>query len=146
MGAKEAKWLDESPNGIAEVDKDPVEPEVHNSSAQWKAAVNDTRQEVLAERTKHIPVNKPGNTKGVSDPNENNVKVVDKTYLTKDFKAKSQAAQDLIDRTADDFMLNVEQQRAFRIIANHAVQPQTEQLKCTWVEWVALVNLKCLRH
>jgi hypothetical protein len=43
MGAKEAGWLDESPNGIAEVDKDPVEPEVHNSSAQWKAAVNDTR-------------------------------------------------------------------------------------------------------
>ena len=53
---------------------------------------------------------------------------MDQTYLTKDFKAKSKAAQHLIDTTVTNFYLNTEQQRAFRIIANHAVGPKTEQL------------------
>ena len=53
---------------------------------------------------------------------------MDQTYLTKDFKAKSKAAQHLIDTTVTNFHLNTEQQRAFRIIANHAVGPKTEQL------------------
>jgi hypothetical protein len=129
MGAKEAGWLDDSPNGIAEIDKDPVDPEVVNSGAEWKATVSDIRQQVLTERMRHIPANNSSNVKAASDPNENNVKVVDQTYLTKDFKAKSQAAQDIIDGIVQEFNLNIEQQRAFRIIANHAVAPQTEQLK-----------------
>ena len=56
------------------------------------------------------------------------MKIVDQAYLTKDFKAKSEAAQQLIDTTATNFHLNTDQQRAFRIIANHAVGPKTEQL------------------
>jgi hypothetical protein len=52
---------------------------------------------------------------------------VDQAYLTKDFKAKSKAAQHLIDTTVTKSHLNTEQERAFRIIANHAVGPKTEQ-------------------
>ena len=128
IGIKEAGWLDDSPNGIAEIDKDPVQPKHKKSAAQWKAAVNHLRQEVLAERNKNIPVNKASHKSAV-DPNENDIKIVDQKYLTKDFKAKSKAAQDLINTTAQKFSLNSEQERAFRIVANHAVQPQTEQLK-----------------
>lgn len=54
--------------------------------------------------------------------------IVDQVYLTKDFKAKSKAAQSLIETTVKNFILNTEQERAFRIIANHAVGPKTEQL------------------
>ncbi len=65
------------------------------------------------------------------DPNANDVKLVDQSYLTAGFKAMSKAVQSLIDHTVKDkkFMLNKEQERAFRIIANHAVTPQSEQLK-----------------
>jgi Mg-chelatase subunit ChlI len=45
------------------------------------------------------------------------------------FQAKSKSAQNLIDESVIKFTLNIEQQRAFRIIANHAVTPQCEQLK-----------------
>ena len=63
------------------------------------------------------------------DPNAYEVKIVDQSYLTADFKAKSKSAQQLIDKTFQGFKLNNEQERAFRIIANHAVTPQAEQLK-----------------
>jgi hypothetical protein len=63
------------------------------------------------------------------DPNENNVKVVDQSYLTQQFRAKTAAAQKLIDDLVKQFSLNIDQERAFRIIANHAVGSKTEQLK-----------------
>jgi len=52
---KGAGWLDESPDGLYEVDTEPLVPEIAQSSRQWKAAVQDKRQEALAERNKNIP-------------------------------------------------------------------------------------------
>ena len=129
MGVKEAGWLDDSPNGLDEIDKEPIQPTVQRSSNQWKSTVSDLKQKVLAERNKHIPENKSRTAKSKTDPNENDVKVVDQEYLTRDFKAKSKASQKLIEDTIKKFKLNTEQERAFRIIANHAVSPKTEQLK-----------------
>ncbi len=57
------------------------------------------------------------------------VKIVDKSYLEQDFKADSVADQKFIDDTVNEYLLNEEQQRAFRIIANHATQKNSEQLK-----------------
>ena len=128
IAIKEAGWLDDSPNGLDSIDKNPIQPAISKSSNGWKNAVSDLRQEVLAERNKNIPVIK-SKVKASIDPNENNAKVVDQEYLTKDFKAKSKASQQLIEDTIKKFLLNAEQERAFRIVANHAVQPQTEQLK-----------------
>jgi hypothetical protein len=45
------------------------------------------------------------------------------------FKAESSQRQKLIDVTVQKFSLNVEQERAFRIIANHSSFPSSEQLK-----------------
>jgi 2-phosphoglycerate kinase len=44
------------------------------------------------------------------------------------FKAQSEAAQDLIKDVVKKYELNLDQERAFRIVANHAVTPGTEQL------------------
>ncbi|KAF8222613.1 hypothetical protein L208DRAFT_1109553, partial [Tricholoma matsutake] len=118
--------LNDSPNGVAEVDKTHVKPTVQKCHTQWKAIVTKMKQKELADRNKNIPVNK-SSIKAAVDPNENNVKVY-QVYLTKDFKAKSKAAQSLIETTVKNFILNTEQERAFRIIANHAVGPKTEQL------------------
>ena len=52
---------------------------------------------------------------------------MDKSYLEKSFC--SDDASQLIDDTANTFSLNTEQERAFRIIANHAVSMNPEQLR-----------------
>ncbi|KAJ7318341.1 hypothetical protein DFH08DRAFT_642021, partial [Mycena albidolilacea] len=41
-------------------------------------------------------------------------------YFTKDFQAKNKLAQREIDSIATTFNLNTEQERAFRLVANHA--------------------------
>ena len=80
----------------------------------------------MAERTKNIPSK---SLKNISDPNENNVQVVDRSYLQKNFKAKLKSDQILVTSTVKDFSLNPEQERAFRIIAHHSLEPSSEQLK-----------------
>jgi chromosomal replication initiation ATPase DnaA len=57
---------------------------------------------------------------------QNIVKVVDKTYLDKNFH-KSEASE-LVDNTVKAYSLNEEQVRAFCIIANHAISDHPEQL------------------
>ena len=46
----------------------------------------------------------------------------------KNFKAQSEVAQNLIEDVIKKFELTTEQERAFRIVANHAVTPGVEQL------------------
>src|SRR5882762_4596082 len=62
------------------------------------------------------------------DPNQNDVQIVDRSYLERNFKAQSEAAQNLIEGVVMKFDLNSEQERAFRIVANHAATPGAEQL------------------
>ncbi|KDR71670.1 hypothetical protein GALMADRAFT_17920, partial [Galerina marginata CBS 339.88] len=55
------------------------------------------------------------------------VKIVDRSYLEKTFNASTDKKQ--ADETVSKFELNAEQERAFRIISNHAVSHQPDQLK-----------------
>ena len=55
------------------------------------------------------------------------VKVVDKSYLERKYHPIVHKAS--IDAIVNQFMLNKEQERAFRIVANHASNPYSEQLK-----------------
>jgi len=57
------------------------------------------------------------------------VRVLHAEYFRKDFKSKEMETNQLIDVTILLFSLNNEQERAFRIIANHSSEPATEQLK-----------------
>src|SRR6202048_3929236 len=66
--------------------------------------------------------------KSGTDPNQNDVRIVDRSYLQKNFKAQSETAQNLIEDVIGKFELTSEQERAFRIISNHAVTPGSEQL------------------
>jgi PIF1-like helicase len=60
--------------------------------------------------------------------NVDEVKVIDKAFLQKRFKAESKSDRKYIDNTVSDFSINEEQERAFRIVANHSVDPTSEQL------------------
>jgi len=124
---KTAGWLDACEDGLPDVGPlDPVRPEVNQPSKAWRAAVLARKQAVIEERNKHIPTNtasKPTNFK----PNQ--VEVVDKSYIDHLFNPTSKRDDHLITDTIEKFILNSEQQRAFRIIANHSVMDRPDQLK-----------------
>src|SRR5439155_13058445 len=50
-----AGWLDESPDELNPVNTKLFEPDTMQTCSKWKAAVQDKRQQVLAERIKYIP-------------------------------------------------------------------------------------------
>ena len=107
-----------------------LSPDPHElqTPAHWKAAVSKKRAEILEERSHHRPSNiSPKAVPGSSSFVPNNVRVVDKSYMTRSFFSKEW--QKNIDSVSDSFNLNKEQDRAFRIVANHACSPDSEQLK-----------------
>src|ERR1700677_1883412 len=120
-----AGWLDQCSDGPPSMDFAEIEPEELPPS-QWEAAVQENCQQVLAERNKTLPAQ--AGKKSGRDPNQNDVRIVDRSYLQKNFKAQSETAQILIEDIIGKFELTCEQERAFRIIANHAVTPGSGQL------------------
>lgn len=121
-------WLNASLDGLPDVGLlDPMEPEIKQSGKLWRAAVLAKKQEILQEKSKHMPTNsKTEGEKHKFKPNM--VEVVDEAYIDKIFKSPAPADNDLIDQTIKDFLLNSEQERAFRIIANHATMKNPEKL------------------
>src|ERR1700723_527368 len=125
-----AGWMDSSPNGKPDVgDLQPVQPTEFKSGQKWKAQVQKTRQEVIDQRRQHMPNPAKKSSKFHKDPLAGDVKVVDKAYLNKVFCAVNKETQEVIDDTAEEFKLNEEQERAFRIVANHVASSDSEQLK-----------------
>ena len=100
-----------------------------HTPAQWKATVSQKRAEILEERARHLP---PKAVSGADLPSSisfvpNDVRVVNKSYLSHSFSSKEwrQTTEDV----SKQFKLNKEQDRAFRIVANHACSTDSEQLK-----------------
>ncbi|TFY70644.1 hypothetical protein EVG20_g2362 [Dentipellis fragilis] len=100
------------------------------NAAGWKNLLASKKAEVLAQK-------QSGNTskENVKDPEEpshedppNDVFPVYKSYLTKECKAEKKQDEKLIDSFVKQFTLNEEQERAFRIIANHSVSKIKDQL------------------
>jgi hypothetical protein len=85
-----------------------IEPEELPPS-QWDATVQEKRQQVLAERNKALP--EQSRIKSGRDPNQNDVKIVDRSYLQKNFKAQSEIAQNLIEDVIEKFDLTSKQER-----------------------------------
>lgn len=111
------------PDGL-NLSPSPIQPQ---TPAQWKAAVSNKR--AVEERARNLPANVALDTATGSSksfvPNE--VHVVNKSYLSRSFSSKAweQTTQDV----SKQFHLNPEQDRAFRIVANHACSPDSDQLK-----------------
>ena len=83
-------------------------------------------QQVLAERNKSLPALSKDHSGKESYMND--VSIVDRSYLQKWFNAQSETVQKSIGDVVDKFELTSDQERAFKIIANHAVTPRSEQL------------------
>jgi len=129
---KNAGWLDKSPDGLPDVgDITPLVPGIMQDGTQWRKDVLEKKKQALDEKMRNLPsvVNAPDNSSGRKFTSYNEVKVVGVDYLDKNFRANELECQEHIDTTARDFSLNAEQERAFRIVANHAADGGKEQLK-----------------
>ena len=104
--------------------------DIVRTANQWKAEVKRMRQNILSGRAKEPNSDAPGENSVIgSKPgiDHNQVRIVDKSYLEK--SRQSVAHKKIIDSIAQKFELNTEQDRAFRLVANHACNPTSEQLK-----------------
>ncbi|TFY65658.1 hypothetical protein EVG20_g5440 [Dentipellis fragilis] len=97
----------------------------------WKNLLAGKQAEILAEKL-HVPAvnnNYNDNDEPMHQDPPNDVVPIYKSYLTQDFAAEAVNDQKLIDSFVKDFTLNEEQERAFRIIANHSVSRVKDQLQ-----------------
>src|ERR1700689_3377779 len=97
-----AGWLDQCPEGPPSMDFSRIKPEELPPS-RWDAAVQEKCQQVLAERNKALPAQ--SGKKSGKDPNQNDVQIVDRSYLQKNFKTQSETAQKLIEDVIENFEL-----------------------------------------
>jgi hypothetical protein len=121
---------------LTPLDSTPMEPcEQPNlvlTGNQWKSEIKRLRQDI---QKSHITDDSNDKSTDVqmflSDERvkswEDQVKVVDKSYLQK--RSHSVSQKPMCDKIVKKFRLNTEQARAFRIVANHAANPNSEQLK-----------------
>jgi hypothetical protein len=121
-------WLDPCQDGLPDVGcLDPMEPGIMQSGKLWRAVVLAKKQEILQEKILHMPtgsITKSHSRKFKPDM----VEVVDKEYIDKMFNGASPADSNIINDTITDYLLNSEQERAFRIISNHATINNPEKL------------------
>jgi hypothetical protein len=107
-------------------------PDVFKPGVAWEQEIVTIKQAISDERiANRSNDNKENNQEQSFNKGhvQNVVKVVDKTYLDKNFH-KSEALE-LVDSTAKAYSLNEEQVSScvFHIIANHAISNYPEQLR-----------------
>jgi Helitron helicase-like domain at N-terminus/PIF1-like helicase len=115
----QSKLLPETLN----ITPDPIQ--IEQTPGQWKAAVAAARAEILEERARHMPPTVDSTSSRTFIPDD--VRVVDKSYMSRSFVSK--VWQKTIDSVSAEYSLNTEQDRAFRLIANHACSHDSDQLK-----------------
>ena len=104
---------------------------VWSDGATWRKEVLAKKKEAIENKRKHMK------STSIEEDEDHTRKftafdtaeVVDMSYLFNEFKADEQSVQDTIDSTVKEYHLNKEQERAFRIVANHASSRSKEQLK-----------------
>lgn len=94
----------------------------------WKALLTQLKDNILQGRYAQAAKKKPGQNGGEHKSEVDEVKTVNKSYLTQSFRASDPADRAMIDEIVDHFTLNEKQERAFRIVANHAVEDSGDQL------------------
>ena len=89
----------------------------------WKDLLALKRKAVIQEKMKDIPIKNDEETTDNQGFWENQVRYVDKTFLTRKFTPQDSEINnyELIEEVVRKFSLNTEQERAFRIIANHSL-------------------------
>jgi len=97
----------------------------------WEQEIDAVKQRILDKKNEHYitpdSVGKLDHSGSDTPRVANVVKVIDKSYLDHDFRVEG--VSHVVDSTVKKFFLNKEQERAFRIVANHAISPHHDQLQ-----------------
>ena len=126
---QKTKWLDKSSHNVQPSESESINvPDSNQGSSYWNKMIKMLKEKIMTDRAKHsIPTSTDND---ISDFNKyDEVVISDATYIDKNFKAKQELHQNYIDDTVKEFMLNKEQERAFRIVANHATGNKSAQLR-----------------
>lgn len=101
------------------------------TALEWKKTLDDKRNKVLEQKRtqgQNVVAEKEKQRR-LTRYEVDEVKVLDKDYLTRSFKPKTMEDGIVLDEFVKRYTLNEEQERAFRIIGNHAIAEYKEQLK-----------------
>ena len=117
-------WMDEK-NKLASdsTEQKHIAVNSNTTATTWKSLLQTMKQEIIQKKVAHSPmshINNPGFT-------PNLVKIIDKAYLERKYHTTEHNIS--MDNICNEYNLNEEQERAFRIIANHIVLPNSEPLK-----------------
>ena len=123
-----AGWLDSSPDGVEIVDPEGFVPITKNTGSQWSSLIQSIRKMIIADRSKNLPAetNKP--LKEIKGTDKVFVDTMT-SYLSRKFVPDQPGSVNILNAVIQKFKLNLEQERAFRIVANHATIDNPTQLK-----------------
>ncbi|KAH7906052.1 hypothetical protein BJ138DRAFT_1016813, partial [Hygrophoropsis aurantiaca] len=102
---------------------EPITTSEDITASQWKNRVKKQRDLIQEQRQTNMsknPSRRSTTYKIATNAHPNEVRVVDSKYLHKKFRPKLKKDRLLIDNIVKEYTLNREQERAFRIVANHA--------------------------
>lgn len=105
-----------------------IVPKIRLSGEQWRQKISRVKQDMFDSKYKNAPstLKKRATREPVVG---NDVTLLDSFYFTKYFRAKNNKAQKVVAAVSTDFKLNKEQDRAFRLVANHAVAENPPPLR-----------------
>jgi len=123
-----AGWLDSSPDGVEIVDPKGFVPIIKNTGSQWSSLIQSIRKMIIADHSKNLPA---GTSKPFGEVKGTNKVFVDTmtSYLSQKFVPNQPGAVNILNVVIQKFKLNLEQERAFCIVANHATIDNPTQLK-----------------
>jgi hypothetical protein len=123
-------WLDHCKDVVADTCAR-LRPEYVPGSS-WSNMIKNQCNAMFKQKfSGYSPLDKVKNSgvSGKGSKSEDLVRLLPAEYFRKDFKTEKMESDRLIDDTVIRFSLNEEQERAFRIIANHVSSTATEQLR-----------------
>jgi hypothetical protein len=119
-------WTSGQHTELADPTCNTFQPLKHLSGSEWKSQIQQLRQEALDDRQKSRATGETV-TFNMAVAETNVVRIIDRSHLEKRHHSVQHRCE--IDKVSQQFHLNEEQERAFKIIANHSVIPSPAQLK-----------------
>lgn len=105
-------------------------PDVDLSPAQWRKTVAEVRARAMEIKVRNLPPSVAGVMHAIRQQDINRVEVLDPRHiLNPSYKKDIARAKEVKETVCSQFHLNADQERAFRLIADHASELQDKQLK-----------------
>jgi hypothetical protein len=114
-------WTYELSTSLDHAHYEPFLPQCKLAGSDWKARIQQQKQKMIDKKHEtHHPTSS-------QYANHTSVKIIDKSYLEKRYYTTNQ--EDEINGICEQFHLNEEQERAFKIVSYHVVISNADQLR-----------------